>query len=192
METFSPNEKNLGDRSASDAARYVIWITLLIAVCALTLFANLEGRDLWGADESRHAERAREMMASRQWMTPTYLGQPDFDKPPVHYWLMTAAGQLLGPSDAVFCLPSAVFGLATVLMTFARALPCMDRARAEWPALSWRRRSCLCTTLVWPSSTYPCWPASRAASSQAIARWDQKRGGYARPSSRCFYLRRAP
>ena len=119
METFRPNEKNLGDRSASDAARYVIWITLLIVVCALTLFANLEGRDLWGADEARHAERAREMMASRQWMTPTYLGRPDFDKPPVHYWLMAAAGQLLGPSDAVFCLPSAVFGLATVLMTFA-------------------------------------------------------------------------
>lgn len=72
--------------STSDAARYVIWITFLIVVCALTLFANLEGRDLWGADEARHAERAREMMASRQWMTPTYLGQPDFDKPPVHYW----------------------------------------------------------------------------------------------------------
>ena len=103
----------------SGAARYVIWVTLLIVVCALTLFANLQGRDLWGADESRNAERAREMIASRQWMTPTYLRQPDFDKPPVHYWLMAAAGQLLGPSDAVFCLPSAVFGLATVLMTFA-------------------------------------------------------------------------
>jgi hypothetical protein len=38
----------------SDAVQYVIWITLLIVVCALTLFANLEGRDLWGADESRH------------------------------------------------------------------------------------------------------------------------------------------
>ncbi|MCX5734996.1 MAG: glycosyltransferase family 39 protein, partial [candidate division NC10 bacterium] len=67
----------------------------------------------------RHAERAREMMASRQWMTPTYLGQPDFDKPPVHYWLMAGAGRLFGAVDTVFCLPSAVFGLIAVLLTFA-------------------------------------------------------------------------
>jgi 4-amino-4-deoxy-L-arabinose transferase-like glycosyltransferase len=99
------------------------WVILLVAVCALTLFANLGGKGLWGADESREAERAREMVgslqANRQWMTPTYLGRPSFVKPPVHYWIMAGAGLLFGPSDTSFRIPVAGFGLATVLLTFA-------------------------------------------------------------------------
>ncbi len=98
---------------------YGAWVVLLVAVGALTLFANLSGKDLWGVDESLDAARAREMVTSRQWMIPTYLGRPNFEKPPVHYWIMAGAGLLFGPSDTTFRLPVAGFGLATVLLTFA-------------------------------------------------------------------------
>ncbi len=105
--------------SAPWSLQYGAWVILLVAVGALTLFANLSGKGLWGADESLDAERAREMVASRQWMIPTYLGRPNFEKPPVHYWIMAGAGRLFGPSDTTFRLPVAGFGLATVLLTFA-------------------------------------------------------------------------
>ena len=108
-----------GQSHAHSWARPAVWIVLLLAVCVLTLFANLGGKDLWGADESRHVQRAREMVADRQWMRPTYIGQANFDKPPVHYWLMAGAGLLLGPTETVFRLPAATFGLLTVLLTFA-------------------------------------------------------------------------
>ena len=107
-----------------EVAPRALWIAVLLGVCALTLFANLGGRDLWGNDEARHAQRAREMLASGQWLTPTYLGQPDFDKPPVHYWLMVSAARLWGVNDWVFCLPSALFGTITVLVTFALGVAC--------------------------------------------------------------------
>ena len=99
--------------------RRAAWVVLLVAVCALTLFANLGGKDLWGADESHDAQRAREMLASRQWLRPTFLGQADFDKPPLQHWLMAGAGMLFGPTDTVFRLPAAGFGLLAVLLTFA-------------------------------------------------------------------------
>ncbi len=109
----------LAPASAPWSRQHGAWVILLVAVSALTLFANLSGKDLWGADESHDAQRAREMVASRHWMTPTYLGRSDFDKPPVHHWIMAGAGLLFGPSDTAFRLPVAGFGLATVLLTFA-------------------------------------------------------------------------
>lgn len=96
-----------------------IWMLALSMVCGLTLFANLGAKDFWKADESRHAQRAAEMLASRQWRTPTYLGRPSFDKPPIHIWLMAGSGLLPGPAEVTFRLPAASAGLTTVLLTFA-------------------------------------------------------------------------
>lgn len=99
--------------------RRAVWVVLLAAVCALTLFANLGGKDFWGADESRHAQRVREMLASGQWLKPTFLGQANLDKPPLQHMLMAGAGRLFGPTDAILRLPTAAFGLLAVLLTFA-------------------------------------------------------------------------
>jgi len=95
------------------------WIVALVLVCGITLFANLGAKDFWTADESRHAQRAREMLASGRWWTPTYLGRQNFDKHPIHIWLMAGSGLLLGPPETAFRLPAAAAGLATVLFTFA-------------------------------------------------------------------------
>ena len=97
-----------------------MWIVALVLVCGLTLFANLGARDFWKADESRHAQRAREVLASGRWWTPTYLGRQSFDKHPIHIWLMAGSGLLLGgPPETAFRLPMASAGLASVLFTFA-------------------------------------------------------------------------
>jgi len=117
--------------------RRAVWVVLLVVVCALTLFANLGGKDLWGADESHDAERAREMLASRQWLRPTFLGQADSDKPPLQHWLMAGAGMLFGPSDTVFRLPAAGFGLlAGAIFAGHRALE-RERGWRGWCSRRW-------------------------------------------------------
>jgi len=73
--------------------------------------------DLMEPDEGRHAEIAREMVATGHLLTPRLHGKPYYDKPPAFHWLVAASLATFGPGAMAARLPSLLAALWTVLIT---------------------------------------------------------------------------
>jgi 4-amino-4-deoxy-L-arabinose transferase-like glycosyltransferase len=93
--------------------------SLLVALAIALHGWNLGGGTLDAWDEALSAERAREMLDAGSWMTPLLDGRPDWNKPPVYYWLVIAGYQALGMGELSVRLPSALFGLACAALVYA-------------------------------------------------------------------------
>lgn len=94
---------------------------LLLALCALLFFLGLGTLGLTDRDEGSNAEAAREMVESGDWVTPTLNGAPRFAKPVFTYWLISGSYLAFGVNELTARLPSALFGIALVLMQYAFA-----------------------------------------------------------------------
>lgn len=92
---------NEGSRTRAD------WL-LLAGFCAFLFFFGLNYFGLVGADEPRYAQVAREMLARRDWITPTLGGTPWLEKPALYYWQAMLAYKVFGVSDWAARLPSAL------------------------------------------------------------------------------------
>lgn len=73
---------------------------------------------LMDPDEGRYAEIPREMLESRDFVTPHLCGAKFLYKPPLIYWMNAASMALLGESEFAARLPSALCGLCTVLLVY--------------------------------------------------------------------------
>lgn len=103
----------------------------LLALCAVAFGVSLLGianHELWTPDEPRVAGIGREMWESAQregigaWAVPRLSGEPFLEKPPLYWWAQGAVFSLAGHTSAGLArLPSALFGLAAVLATWALA-----------------------------------------------------------------------
>ena len=98
--------------------------TLLVAAVFVAWFAAWSGtRPLNVPDEGRYAEVAREMLVSRDFVTPHLNGVPFLDKPPLFYWLEDASFAVLGVRPFSARLVPALFaalGCLLVLLAGAR------------------------------------------------------------------------
>ncbi len=65
-------------------------------------------------DEARYAEIAREMLETRDWITPHLNYVKYFEKPPLVYWLTAASFAIFGLNDFTARLWPALFGLLGV------------------------------------------------------------------------------
>ena len=72
-----------------------VWVLLGLVALYLLYFVGLNTFPLTDSDEPVYAQVAKEM-AGGDWLTPHYLGQLWFDKPPLFYWLTAATTTLLG------------------------------------------------------------------------------------------------
>jgi 4-amino-4-deoxy-L-arabinose transferase-like glycosyltransferase len=93
-------------------------LLLLLALAGLLFFLGLGTLGLTDRDEGSNAEAAREMVESGDWITPTLNGEPRFAKPVFLYWLISGAYRLFGVSEFTARLPSALFGLALILLQY--------------------------------------------------------------------------
>ena len=92
---------------------------LLTALVACLLLFRLGDVPLVGPDEPRYARVAVEMHRSHDVVTPTLLGQPWLEKPPLYYWMAVTAMTVLGENESAARLPSVFAGLGWVLaLTF--------------------------------------------------------------------------
>jgi 4-amino-4-deoxy-L-arabinose transferase-like glycosyltransferase len=86
----------------------VAWVGLL----ALTPLTSL-----WDRDEPRFAQAAVEMLASGDYLVPTFNGELRAQKPPLIYWLMTVSIRIIGATELAvrFWAPAgmAIAALAT-------------------------------------------------------------------------------
>ncbi len=94
-------------------------LVILLALACLLFFLGLGTLGLTDRDEGRNAEAAREMVETGDWVSPTFNYEPRFAKPAFVYWLMSGAYRLFGVSEFTARLPSALCGVALILLQYA-------------------------------------------------------------------------
>ncbi len=82
------------------------------------LFFQLGALPLLQPDEGRNAEVAREMKESGAWLSPSYNGITYLDKPAFYFKTVALSLAAFGNNETAARLPSAVFGLALLAITF--------------------------------------------------------------------------
>ena len=93
-------------------------ISILLLICgALFLFGN-NLFSLSDPDEVFYSLTAKEMAANNEWMTPLIFGHPQFEKPPLTYWLIEAAFKTWGESPFTARLFPALFACLGVLAVY--------------------------------------------------------------------------
>jgi 4-amino-4-deoxy-L-arabinose transferase-like glycosyltransferase len=93
---------------------------LVCALLAAMLYLPALGRPaLWEPDEGRYAEIAREMLVTRDYVTPRDNWVRYFEKPPLVYWTEALSLKLFGPNEWAVRLPAALSTVAEVAVTEA-------------------------------------------------------------------------
>lgn len=107
------------------------WAPWLVAGLLAAALAGLAvSTTLMDRDEPRNALAAREMIASGDWLVPTFNGEWRLHKPILPYWLMTLVLRTGLPPDvacrlpAVLCMAAAVALSALTARRIARAAGC--------------------------------------------------------------------
>ena len=95
-----------------------IQLLLLVLLSGLLFFLGLGSMGLTDRDEGRNAEAGREMFASGDLVTPTFNGELRVAKPVFVYWLMTLSYHLFGVNEFAARAPSALFGVALIVMHY--------------------------------------------------------------------------
>jgi 4-amino-4-deoxy-L-arabinose transferase-like glycosyltransferase len=94
------------------------YLLVAIAVPAILFLIGLDAFPLRDTNEGLYAEVAREMLATGHYLVPQLNGVPYIEKPPLLYWLASAAMAVWGPEPGAVRLASALPMLALCLGMF--------------------------------------------------------------------------
>jgi 4-amino-4-deoxy-L-arabinose transferase-like glycosyltransferase len=109
--------------------RWLLWLCVLAALIDLRAFG------LADLDEGFYASVAWEMRQSGDWRTPTFLGEPWFEKPPLLYWLMVGSMRVFGENEFALRLPSALMYALTILLLAWWGNRQLGAGAGSWAAL---------------------------------------------------------
>jgi dolichol-phosphate mannosyltransferase len=124
---------SVGDSPERAATAYSAWSSvvpflLLVIVTSLLFFTRLSC-PLLEPEESRYAEIPRQMLTQGALTAPILNGRPDFQEPPLVYWLIMASYQCFGVHDwAARLVPSMAAVLLVLLVYLWGRRPLGERA----------------------------------------------------------------
>lgn len=119
------------DTGRRDTGLALLW-TLL---CFLAFSYHLGHLPPYHTDEEFYVQSVSNMMASGDYVTPTYDDSKRFAKPILFYWLMIFSYKLFGVSLTAARLTSVVFGSLSILVLYLLARRLFDRQSAFLSAL---------------------------------------------------------
>lgn len=106
------------EKTATWARPYLIILATIVLIRLLTL----GGPDLFDTTEGRYATTSQLMVEKNDWVTPwiIYKGveKPYLGKPPLHFWLINTAYEVLGLSNFSARLPGVLSGAAIALILY--------------------------------------------------------------------------
>ena len=97
---------------------YLKRIFILFFLCYALFLSGNNLFSLSDPDEVFYSLTAKEMAAHHEWMTPVIFGQPQFEKPPLTYWLIEAAFKTWGESPFTARLFPALFATLGVMAVY--------------------------------------------------------------------------
>jgi 4-amino-4-deoxy-L-arabinose transferase-like glycosyltransferase len=111
---MTPTERTSSRRLSSDFTP----VSLLALAAAFALLWNLGAGDLAAWDEAIYAEVSRETARGGGWLTLHWGYRPWFEKPPLFMWVTAFFYRLFGVGEFWARAPSALSGVALVLVTY--------------------------------------------------------------------------
>jgi len=92
---------------------------IIFCLTVFLIFVGLGKNHLVPWDEAIYAKIAKNMVESGEYMVQKWhTSNPWFEKPPLYMWLAGGFMKLLGYTSLAARLPSAIFGLATVVLVY--------------------------------------------------------------------------
>ncbi len=110
-------------------------VAILLIICFIAFWWRLGQIGLVDPDEPFYSQTCREMVATGDWLTPKIYGQPQFEKPILYYWLVSASYKILGENEFAGRLPSALPATLAVLAVYAFGFQVFNRRGAFLSAL---------------------------------------------------------
>jgi len=107
---------------------------VLLLLGAVLLLAGVDCYSLLGSTEPREAGIAAAMLQDQQYIVPTLNQEAFLEKPPLSYWLQSAAMHIGGATPLAARLPSILAALGCVWLLFASVRRTTGDERAAWIA----------------------------------------------------------
>jgi 4-amino-4-deoxy-L-arabinose transferase-like glycosyltransferase len=102
-------------------------LPILILLLGVLFGFKLGDRALWSPVEGHYAEIAREMVVSKDYLTPHLAGLKYLEKPPLFYWLLSANIRLFGLSEWSLRLWPALFAMIGCLAVYFAGTQLFER-----------------------------------------------------------------
>ncbi|WP_407810037.1 ArnT family glycosyltransferase [Spirulina subsalsa] len=96
----------------------------LAIIAGICFLLALGSTPLVDETEPLFAEAARQMTVTGDWITPYFNQETRFDKPPLIYWLMAIAYNLIGVNEWAVRLPSALSAISLMVLVFITLRRC--------------------------------------------------------------------
>jgi len=94
------------------------YFLLLAVLSAMLLFNSLHRSGLAGYDDAFFAHQGKEMVLTGDWWNIHCNGHLAFEYPPLYIWLEATSFRLFGINDFAAKFPTALCGLATILLVY--------------------------------------------------------------------------
>jgi 4-amino-4-deoxy-L-arabinose transferase-like glycosyltransferase len=91
---------------------------LFLLIVAILYCGYMNRLSLTDPDEVFYSQTAKEMIQHSSYATPLIFGRPQYEKPPLYYWLLIAAFKIAGATRAAARFVPALCGLLGVVATF--------------------------------------------------------------------------
>ncbi len=91
---------------------------VLAALCLVIFLSGLGNLALTDPDETFYAQTSKEMLEAGDWVTPRIFGEPQYEKPIFHYWLVISSYKIFGVNEFAARFPSAVLAIFGILGIF--------------------------------------------------------------------------
>lgn len=109
-------------------------LVLLGMIGILAFFHNLSV-SLFGDTEGLYAAVTETMLRTGEYVHLTLDKKPYVNKPPMFFWLQGLSSQVLGLNELALRLPSALFGLGTMMVTYWLGKLLFSRTAGFWASL---------------------------------------------------------
>ena len=96
-------------------------VLLITFLATVMIFSKLGGSGLANYDDCFYAQKAKEILQTGSWMTMHYNHEPAFENSPFFLWMIAISYKIFGISEFAAKFPSALMGVATILLVYALA-----------------------------------------------------------------------
>ena len=90
------------------------WLVIVI-LCGVLYLWGIKAIPLTDPDEAFYAETAQEMISHHSFLTPLIFGHPQFEKPPLFYWLLMGSFKTFGITTFAARLIPSLFGIIGII-----------------------------------------------------------------------------